>query len=63
MQNSTIGEMSWDITPLVQSADSGQNYVSLMLYASQTQPGDLVYSILRLYEWSTHNKLDLGVWI
>ena len=44
IQNSTIGEMSWDITPLVQSAfDSGQNYVSLMLYASQTQPGDLVY--------------------
>ncbi|MEC8541505.1 MAG: DNRLRE domain-containing protein, partial [Candidatus Thermoplasmatota archaeon] len=44
IQNSTIGEMSWDITPLVQSAfDLGQNYVSLMLYAQQTQLGDLVY--------------------
>ena len=30
IQNSTIGEMSWDVTPLVQQAfDSGQNYVYL----------------------------------
>ena len=54
IQNSTIGEMSWDITPLVQSAfDSGQNYVSLMLYASQTQPGDLVASNPQTLRWSS----------
>ena len=44
IQNSVNGEMSWDITSLVQqSLDQGQPYISVMLYASQTQPGDLVY--------------------
>ena len=44
IQNSTVGEMSWDVTPLVQQAfDEGQPTFSLMLYAAPTQPGTLVY--------------------
>ena len=44
IQNSIIGEMTWDITPLAQQAlDQGQPYISVMFYAGQTQPGDLVY--------------------
>ena len=44
IQNSVNGEMSWDITPLAQQAlDQGQPYISIMLYAGPTAPGDLVY--------------------
>ncbi|MEC8249681.1 MAG: DNRLRE domain-containing protein, partial [Candidatus Thermoplasmatota archaeon] len=45
IQNSVSGGlMSWNITPLIQQAfDSGQNHVSIMLYASDTQLGEMVY--------------------
>ncbi len=44
IQNSVNGPMSWDITTLVQTAfDQGQTSLSVMLYAAETQLGDLVY--------------------
>ena len=44
IQSSVIGDMSWDITSLVQqSFDQGQTYVSIMLYTNETNPGDVVY--------------------
>ena len=44
IQNSTVGEMVWDITTLAQRALAlGQPYISVMLYAESTQPGNLVY--------------------
>ena len=44
IQESVSGEMSWDITPLVQYAfDQGQTYISVMLYAPASQLGELVY--------------------
>ena len=62
IQNSTIGEMSWDITPLVQSARfrSKLRILNAVCVTNTTRRP----SLLQSSDFTVVNpQLDLGVWI